>query len=57
MRYGWRQGPGTGVGAGSAMAWGLVALVAGLVGLLIPAVLVVLAVALACWALLSARSA
>ena len=50
MRYGWRLGPGTGAGAGPAMAWGLVALVVGLVGLLIPAVLVVVAVALAGWA-------
>jgi len=50
MRYGWRPG------VGSAVVWGLVPFVVGLLGLLLPAVLVVIALALAGRALLAARN-
>jgi hypothetical protein len=49
MRYGFQ--PGT----GSAVAWGLVALLLGLVGLAFPLVLVIVAVALIARAILWAR--
>jgi hypothetical protein len=49
MRYGFQ--PGT----GSALAWGLVALLLGLVGLAFPLLLVVVAVALTARAVLWAR--
>jgi hypothetical protein len=49
MRYGFQ--PGT----GSAVAWGFVALLVGLVGLAFPLLLVIVAVALTARAILSAR--
>ena len=49
MRYGFRPGPGSGV------AWGLVALLLGLIGLAFPLLLVIVALALTLRALLWVR--
>ena len=49
MRYGFRPGSGSGI------AWGLVALLLGLVGLVFPLLLVVVAVALTARAVVWAR--
>jgi len=51
MRYGFQSG------AGSAVAWGLVALLLGLIGLAFPLVLVVVALALTVRAVLWVRRA